>query len=112
MRWPAGAPEAIEREVLASALGDGALLERWSSLGEGGRRVLALTPRQLRATAPADAPASLRVEFVLPKGAYATTILGALCHLRDASTPEGRGGRDGGGGAAEGHDEASEEELV
>ncbi|HEU4413072.1 MAG TPA: tRNA pseudouridine(13) synthase TruD [Polyangiaceae bacterium] len=113
MRWPAGAPGALEREILAEALGDGALLERWSSLGEGSRRALALTPRRLRATAPADSPGSLRVEFVLPKGAYATTVLGALCQLRDAAAPGGRGGGDGGGGAAaEGPDGALEEELA
>lgn len=117
MRWPSGAPGELEREVLAEALGDGALLERWSSLGEGSRRGLALTPRRLRAVAPPDAPGSLRVEFVLPKGAYATTVLGALCNLRDAAaaSPDGggRGGGDGGGGAAaEGHDAAFEEELA
>ncbi len=112
MRWPAGAPGALEREVLAAALGDAALLERWSSLGEGARRVLALTPRGLRAGAIDEGAAGLRVEFMLPKGAYATTVLGALCHLRDASAPAGGRGDGGGGAAPEAHDEAGEEEQA
>jgi tRNA pseudouridine13 synthase len=114
MRWPSGRAEALEREVLGAALGDGALLERWSSLGEGARRPLALTPRRVRAAAPAEGSGSLRVEFVLPKGAYATTVLGALCQLRDASVAGGAGGGAGAGGAAaaEAHDRACEEEQA
>lgn len=113
VRWPAGPSGELEREVLAAALGDGALLDRWSTLGEGARRVLALTPRRLRAGPTAEGPAGLRVEFMLPKGAYATTVLGALCQLRDASARPGRGESDGGGGAAAGADDgACEEELA
>jgi tRNA pseudouridine13 synthase len=79
MRWPSGEPERIEREVLAEELGDLTLLERAGSLAEGARRPLVLRVGELRVT---DVGSDrLTVSFVLPKGGYATTVLGQACTL-------------------------------
>lgn len=83
MRWPEGAPAALERMITDQILGAGADLSRTRALGEGSRRALRIWAQDLRwAQCPADeddderAPtACMRVSFVLPKGAYATTVL-------------------------------------
>jgi tRNA pseudouridine13 synthase len=98
MRWPDGEVKALE-ERLAVPFLDGVDLERARSLGEGTRRAL-----RLRVTGcsvaqvmnskdvPGDdevdnreQPASLRVRFVLPKGAYATTVLANAFDVIDGS---------------------------
>jgi tRNA pseudouridine13 synthase len=87
MRWPEGEPGALEREVLAAT---GLTLDRfeaWRHLGEGTRRPLRLMVEDLAARIePAgEAKATLNVTFVLPKGGYATTVLGRACLLIDAA---------------------------
>jgi tRNA pseudouridine13 synthase len=84
MRWPSGQPERIEREVLQELLGGEALLERFGKLGQGSRRPLRLMPSEV-AVSPGLEPGVLIAEFVLPKGAYATTFLSMACELVDAT---------------------------
>ena len=97
MRWPAGEPLAAERAVLDASALDDALLEARKSLGEGTRRALRLEVHEMAVTeesarAPGTnlasqdpAGVSIVVRFVLPKGGYATTVLGRAFRLRDAS---------------------------
>jgi tRNA pseudouridine13 synthase len=84
MRWPEGAPAAMEREVLAAGFGDAARLDAVRHLGEGTRRALRLLVGDLTAT-PLVGGGGLTVSFVLPKGGYATTVLARACCLKDAS---------------------------
>jgi tRNA pseudouridine13 synthase len=98
MRWPEGEVKALE-ERLAVPFLEGVDLERARSLGEGTRRAL-----RLRVTGcsvaqvmnskgvPGDdevdnreQPGALRVQFVLPKGAYATTVLANAFDVIDGS---------------------------
>jgi tRNA pseudouridine13 synthase len=95
MRWPEGAPEQLERRITASTLGDGFDLARTRRLGEGTRRALRVWVQDLRWEAGLDdrvelghAASSVRVYFVLPKGAYATTVLAAVFALDDAHGAE------------------------
>jgi tRNA pseudouridine13 synthase len=96
MRWPEGAPAALEREVFAAAWGDAPRLEELRHLGEGTRRALRMWVSEMavsaeRGTASTDlADSALRgvgvaVRFVLPKGGYATTVLARACTVVDAS---------------------------
>jgi tRNA pseudouridine13 synthase len=88
MRWPEGAPAAIEREILCAAIGDPARLDAWGHLGEGTRRPLRMEVGELTCEAldpGADGRAALAVRFVLPKGGYATTVLGRVARLSDAT---------------------------
>jgi len=101
MRMPEGEVRALE-ERLAQPFLDGVDLERARVLGEGTRRALRLhvteltceTLQQVMDSASVPAPpesdnreqsASLRVCFVLPKGAYATTVLADALTVIDAS---------------------------
>jgi tRNA pseudouridine13 synthase len=92
MRWPEGAPLALERRIAASILGEGFDLERTRRLGEGSRRALRVWAQDVRWEMVEDdsghAGACIRVYFVLPKGAYATTVLGSVFHLRGEGAPE------------------------
>lgn len=97
MRWPAGEPLALERAVLDASALDDALLEARKSLGEGTRRALRLEVNEMTledesgdptGKNPAEAAfagASIVVRFVLPKGGYATTVLGRAFRLVDAA---------------------------
>ncbi|MEZ4313771.1 MAG: tRNA pseudouridine(13) synthase TruD [Polyangiaceae bacterium] len=92
MRWPEGAPGELERAVLTAAVGDPACLEAWGHLGEGTRRALSMPVRDLScALLPAasggrdPARAAIEVCFTLPKGGYATTVLGRAARLHDAT---------------------------
>lgn len=85
MRRPAGRPDEIEQAVLHDALGDASLLERYRKLGAGSRRVLRVFPADLAVSPCPDG--SLLTEFTLPKGVYATTLLGLACVLNDARAP-------------------------
>ncbi|MFO0755358.1 MAG: tRNA pseudouridine(13) synthase TruD [Byssovorax sp.] len=98
MRWPEGAPAELERAVLAeSDLGAKDALSAWKHLGEGTRRSLRLevsdvTVTRLPGTDPAGSEGGkvgLRVGFVLPKGGYATTVLGQACQVIDAMSRSG-----------------------
>ncbi len=83
MRTAEGAAAELEKRVTDAVLGEGTDLAKTRALGEGSRRALRLWIEGLRVEdAIADDPsesgnrtACLRVHFVLPKGAYATTVL-------------------------------------
>ncbi len=104
MRWPEGGPGELERRISAQLLGESFDLARTQRLGEGTRRPLRVWVEDLRweVEAPADtraghATACVRVYFVLPKGAYATTVLSAVFALdpaqaEQASTSNGDAG--------------------
>jgi tRNA pseudouridine13 synthase len=77
MRAPEGEPAKIEAEVLAEKLGDMTLLDRAGRLAQGARRPLLLEVKELHVSDRGSD--SLTVAFVLPKGGYATTVLGQAC---------------------------------
>ncbi len=100
MRWPEGAPAELERRVADRVLGEGFDLARTRSLGEGSRRALRLWVEDLRwevvkagdveKQAGSGKPgACMRVYFVLPKGAYATTVLAATVALEESRSADG-----------------------
>jgi tRNA pseudouridine13 synthase len=107
MRWPEGRPAELERLTAARILGDGFDLARTRSLGEGSRRALRLWVEDLRwetvkvdtREASGKPPACVRVYFVLPKGSYATTVLGTAValqeHSADAAPPADEEETDG-----------------
>jgi tRNA pseudouridine13 synthase len=95
MRWPEGVPGEIERRVLEAGFGDEKRLKELAHLGEGTRRVLRLIPTEF---VTFRVEGGLGVGFVLPKGGYATTFLGAVCRLEanratpaEASRPDAPG---------------------
>jgi len=79
MRWPEGVPAELERRIAAATLGEGFDLARTRRLGDGTRRPLRMWVQDLHCDMITDDPghraACVRVNFVLPKGAYATTVL-------------------------------------
>jgi tRNA pseudouridine13 synthase len=87
MRWPEGVPAELERLAATQILGEGFDLARTRSLGEGSRRVLRLWVEKLRwemdPPDPGNGAACMRVYFVLPKGAYATTVLAAAVAVEE-----------------------------
>ncbi|MDP9151326.1 MAG: tRNA pseudouridine(13) synthase TruD [Myxococcota bacterium] len=111
VQWAEGRAGEIERRTADDVLGPGFDLTRTRRLGEGTRRALRIWIRELRwevtegtvGEGPREAigeprghgTACVRVYFVLPKGAYATTVLGAVVcltestHDRDDAAPEG-----------------------
>jgi tRNA pseudouridine13 synthase len=113
MRWPEGAPGALELDVLTRAIGDPHRLDAFAHLGEGTRRPLRLEVKDLEvkdlevkdlevkdlevkelegrdlAASPGDKGGAIQVSFVLPKGGYATTLLGRAFRLVDASARSG-----------------------
>jgi tRNA pseudouridine13 synthase len=111
MRWPEGAAAEVERRVSTATLGEGFDLGKTRSLGEGSRRALRLWIDELRWEVEAEPPsapeapddmtgnrnpvgnatACVRVYFVLPKGAYATTVLGAAVALEERTAREEAG---------------------
>jgi tRNA pseudouridine13 synthase len=91
MREPSGRPLEIERAAAARILGETFDLARTRALGEGSRRAMVTDVKNLRAVEQAD---GVRVYFVLPKGAYATTVLGGAIRLEspvDGAPAEGAG---------------------
>jgi tRNA pseudouridine13 synthase len=102
MRWPEGEPLAIERDVLATASAEPLRWEALRHLGEGTRRPLRLfvaeMASEVRSTEASTGRAVVVVRFVLPKGGYATTVLGRACRLFDGSRGEAlvEAGHDGG----------------
>ena len=93
MRWPEGEPAALEREVLAAASTEAidvaARFEAFRHLGEGTRRPLRLFVAEMTIERqdpdPSSGKAVVVARFVLPKGGYATTVLGRACGLIDAT---------------------------
>ena len=100
MRWPEGEPAAIEREVLEQAAVEGTPLrfEALRHLGEGTRRSLRLHVAEMAAEVKGPDPSTgatvVVARFVLPKGGYATTVLGRACRLVDATRSEPAEGDD------------------
>ena len=92
MRWPEGAPLALERRITTATLGETFDLASTRRLGEGTRRPLRVWVENLRwemvEETPGHAGACVRVYFVLPKGAYATTVLAAVFDLGGACATE------------------------
>jgi tRNA pseudouridine13 synthase len=84
MRWPQGAPLALERQILEATIGPPERLEAVRSAGEGTRRTLRMMVGDVT-TEAVEGGAGLVVSFVLPKGGYATTVLARACRLLDAS---------------------------
>jgi tRNA pseudouridine13 synthase len=91
MTWPEGAPAELERRILVEGVGDLTLFDRHRNLGEGARRALRLVPSKMRVDSKQAEPGSMLVEFVLPKGAYATSVLEAVCVVEDATRAAPRG---------------------
>ncbi len=85
MKAPAGRAAEIEREIAARVLGDGFDLAATKALGEGTRRVLRLGIEALKVELR-EQDASIGVYFVLPKGCFATTVLGAALALESLET--------------------------
>ncbi len=87
MRMPEGAPAELEAEVTARWLGDSFDFTPVRALGDGTRRAFRVLVRELRVEVEPrnerEQPASVRVYFVLPKGAYATTVLEAAFALEE-----------------------------
>jgi tRNA pseudouridine13 synthase len=85
MRAPEGVPRALEEAAIERVFGAGFDFAATRALGEGTRRALRLWVDDLEAGVdPAGAEeqdASVRVYFVLPKGAYATTVLASAVEL-------------------------------
>jgi tRNA pseudouridine13 synthase len=90
MRWPEGAPAEIEQRSSEAIVGEGFDLARVRRLGEGSRRALRLWVEGLRYDIESDpgghGPHGVRVYFVLPKGAYATTVLANAVNLTETHT--------------------------
>lgn len=96
MRAPEDEVLALESRVAADLLGPSFDLSRTRALGEGTRRPLVLRVSELKLTQEPATPdggaapgVNLVVEFVLPKGAYATTV---LARAVDADEPPRRSG--------------------
>jgi tRNA pseudouridine13 synthase len=87
MREPEGEPLELERAILRENLGEGVDLVSARALGEGTRRPLRLWVDELRIErlAPGDGEGQtgvgLKLYFVLPKGGYATSVLGTALAL-------------------------------
>ncbi len=125
MRSAEGVVKELEDRIAAPFL-EGVDLERARSLGEGTRRALRLkvtacsvaevmNSKGVPGTDEIDnreQAGALRVEFVLPKGAYATTVLANAFELIDGSRDTSREGDFGEGGASDGmqSDSKAEEE--
>jgi tRNA pseudouridine13 synthase len=94
MRSPSGVPGELEQAQTTAILGPSFDLATTKKLGEGSRRALRLwveSMRVERVTVPAEReqPQSLRVYFVLPKGAYATTVLASAFSLIETRSATG-----------------------
>lgn len=72
MRHPEGVILDLERTVAEEVVGPEFPWEKTKALGEGTRRALRILPTDIRVTGEEG---GAKVEFVLPKGAYATTVL-------------------------------------
>jgi tRNA pseudouridine13 synthase len=97
MRWPDGVPGRLEREVTGRVLGADFDLSSTRRLGEGSRRALRLWVEGLRATKDGTSPEGatlLQLHFVLPKGAYATTVLSAAVDVEDGPSTSAEQGQD------------------
>ena len=83
MRWPEGKPAMIEREILVSATGSDDPFSSHHTLGEGSRRPFVLRAVEMTVDKIMTEQTALLVRFVLPKGGYATTLLGYVVRLHE-----------------------------
>jgi len=92
MRAPEGLVAALELDVTTKWLGDSFNFEPVRQLGEGTRRALRVLVRDMRVEVDpqndGEQRSSVRVYFVLPKGAYATTVLEAAFALDETPHAE------------------------
>jgi tRNA pseudouridine13 synthase len=89
MKSPTLAPLALETEVTTDWLGASFDLARVRQLGEGARRPLRTLVRDLRVEVDLrEQRPSVRVYFVLPKGAYATTVLATAVDIDTCASDE------------------------
>ncbi len=95
MMEPAGLPRELEQEVLSERLGEGVDLSRAAGLAEGTRRAFRVPVRELRASVLSNSGeisgtredvGACVVEFVLPKGAFATTVVSSVVDANPQST--------------------------
>jgi tRNA pseudouridine13 synthase len=101
----------LERKICDEVFGEGFDFARVSQLGEGTRRALVLRPEALTWTwvqRPSDSPGVLSVSFVLPKGAYATSVLGAVFDLIETKAPQAASVQATTEDSSEGADDPSE----
>ena len=92
MRWPEGAVADLERRIASATLGGGFDLSSTRRLGEGSRRALRLWVETLHCESTCDggnAEPCMWVRFVLPKGAYATTVLAGAFDVREPGREKG-----------------------
>lgn len=78
MRWPEAAALELEHRALTARGLTPSSFDEHRALGEGTRRQLRIFPEEVHVE-PIEG--GLRVRFVLPKGAYATTVLARACQL-------------------------------
>jgi tRNA pseudouridine13 synthase len=90
MKRPSGAAAELEDAIVARIFGAGFDFERVRALGEGTRRPFRVMVENMRVER--EETGILRVYFVLPKGAYATTVLAcavdAVEPVKSAGTAE------------------------
>ena len=96
MRWPVGAVADLERRIASATLGSDFDLSSTRRLGEGSRRALRLWVEGLQWESTRDgekdrgnAEPCIWVRFVLPKGAYATTVLAEAFDIREPGREKG-----------------------
>ena len=89
MPEPGAAVLAREQEALAEDRIEMHHLVQNRALGEGTRRSLRLLVEGLTVELLPESPGDLRVTMTLPKGAYATTVLGGVVELQEP--PRDRG---------------------
>lgn len=96
MKAPTGEILALEDAALRDVVGDPTILEPFASYGEGTRRPLRVPVRELSVTCEKDERnpeqgGRSRVRFVLPKGAYATTVLAQVFSFETSPGPNSEG---------------------
>ena len=87
MKTPTGKAQALEEQVLAAFNVDPEAFRKYSKLTLGTRRALRLAPLELNLEREADA---FRLQFALPAGGYATTVLRELVDVKDAASAGAR----------------------
>ncbi len=106
MRWPEGLPAQWEAEIVEEALGGRDALDGMGKMGAGTRRALRIIPENLKFVPSGEhSDASVTICMTLPKGAYATTVIGELFSVRDASISRPSASNEGTSPDSSGHDE-------